>query len=137
MKIKRFLRVFGRRRAAVCLCTLATLLTVPGSLPAATTGSTSLHTPQGNTAGTANGDYVTDTGGINTSYKYFVEVPPGVTRLVLEVFDPDIGLGGNTEDTAGRDRDRGNTNPSYNTAATYNLFHPTGAARTPSFTTGN
>ncbi|MES1243153.1 MAG: C25 family cysteine peptidase [Acidobacteriota bacterium] len=125
------------RHAGLVLLTGAAFLAVPRLLPAASTGSSSLHTPQGNTAGTANGDYVTDTGGINTSYKYWVEVPPGVSRLVLEVFDPDIGLGGVNEDTAGRDRDRGNTNPTYNTTTTYNLFHPTGAARTPSFTTGS
>lgn len=137
MKIKRFLRVFGRRRVVLCLSTLATFLAIPGSLPAATTGSTSLHTPQGSTAGTANGDYVSDTGGMNSVYRYFIEVPPGVSRLVVELFDPDIGLGGITEDTAGRDRDRGNTNPTYNTSAAYSLFNPSGSVRTTSFTTGN
>lgn len=129
-------RIFGRRTAVVCLIT-ATALAAPRLLTAATTGATSLHTPQGSDAGTANGDYVSDTGGMNTVYRYFIEVPPGVSRLVVEMFDPDIGLGGANEDIAGRDRDRGNTSPSYNTSATYSLFNPAGSTRTTSFTAGS
>jgi hypothetical protein len=128
-------RVFGR--FAVVFLVVVTVLAVPRLLTAASTGSTALYTPQGSTAGTGNGDYVSDTGGMNTVYRYFIEVPPGLTRLVVEMFDPDIGLGGITEDTAGRDRDRGNTNPSYNTSAAYSLLNPSGAARTTSFTAGN
>jgi hypothetical protein len=113
------------------------LLAVPRLVSAASTGTTGLYTPQGSTAGTADGDYVSDTGGMNTSYKYFIEVPPGVSRLVVEVFDPDLGLGGASEDTTGRDRGRGTTNPIYNTSAAYSLFNPSGSGRTTSFTTGS
>jgi hypothetical protein len=113
------------------------LLAVPRLLPAASTGTTALYMPQGSTAGTPNGDYVSDTGGMNTVYRYFIEVPPGLTRLVVEMFDPDIGLGGTSEDLAGRDRDRGNTIPSYNTSAAYSLLNPSGATRTTSFATGS
>ena len=137
MRPERLSRTARRRHVAVYLFTATALLAAPRLLPAASTGTTSLHTPQGSTAGTANGDYVSDTGGMNSVYRYFIEVPPGVSRLVVEVFDPDIGLGGATEDTAGRDRDRGNTTPSYNTSAAYSLFHPSGSGRTTSFTTGN
>ncbi|HEX3128358.1 MAG TPA: C25 family cysteine peptidase [Thermoanaerobaculia bacterium] len=88
-------------------------------------------------SGLLNGDYVSDMGGMNTAYRYFIEVPPGVSRLVVEVFDPDIGLGGANEDLAGRDRDRGNSSPTYDTSATYSLFNPSGSARTTSFTAGS
>lgn len=128
-------RVFGR--FAVVLVVFVTLLAVPRLLTAATTGSASPYTPQGSGATTPNGDYVSDTGGMNTYYRYFIEVPPGVSRLVVDVFDPDIGLGGTNEDTAGRDRDRGNTNPSYNTSTAYSLFNPAGTVQTTNFTTGN
>ncbi len=100
------------------------LLAGASPLLAATTGQTALYTPQGNTAGTANGDYVTAaTGGLNTFYRYFIEVPPGLGRLVVEVFDADIGRGGANEDTAGRDRDRSG---SYDTSVSYTLIRPNG-----------
>lgn len=102
-------------------------------LSAGSTGATALHMPQGSTAGTANGDYVSDAGGLNTFYRYFVEVPPGVTRLQVELFDADVGLGGATEDTAGRDRDRSG---GFTSTATYTLLDPAGTARTTRFTTG-
>ncbi|HKO58661.1 MAG TPA: hypothetical protein VJ276_22535, partial [Thermoanaerobaculia bacterium] len=103
------------------------------SLNAASTGSTALLTPQGTDAGTATGDYVSDTNALNTSYHYWVEVPPGLTTLTVDVFDPDIGLGGATEETAGRDRDRGGA---YDGTAAYSIFKPNGTARTASFATG-
>ncbi|MFL6233452.1 MAG: hypothetical protein ACJ76N_10000, partial [Thermoanaerobaculia bacterium] len=64
---------------------LAVLLAA-GSWPlwAASTGDSALHMPQGPCAGTANGDYVTaSTGGLNTFYRYFIEVPPGLGRLTV------------------------------------------------------
>jgi len=105
---------------------LAAIL-VAGALPlrAASTGQAALYMPQGSGAGTANGDYVTATGGLNTFYRYFIEVPPGLTRLVVEVFDPDVGRGGATEDDAGRDRDR--NGGSFVSTATYTLLRPDGS----------
>jgi len=88
---------------------------------AGSTGQTALHMPQGDAAGTANGDYVSDTSGLNTVYRYWIEVPQSLSRLVLEIFDADVGRGGGTEDTAGRDRDRGG---GFTTAAVYQLFRP-------------
>ena len=38
-------------------------------LSAGSTGTAALHMPQGSTAGTANGDYVSDAGGLNTFYR--------------------------------------------------------------------
>jgi hypothetical protein len=99
--------------------TLALSLSV--SLYAATTGTASLHMPQGSAAGTANGDYVSDTNGLNTVYRYFIEVPPNVGRLVVEIFDADIGRGGAGEDDAGRDRDRAG---GWDGEADYSLIRP-------------
>ncbi|HEV2853230.1 MAG TPA: C25 family cysteine peptidase [Thermoanaerobaculia bacterium] len=108
-----------RRPVATLLA--AALLAGPLPLRAASTGTTSLHTPQGSGAGTANGEYVATT--LNTFYRYFIEVPPNVGRLVVEVFDPEIGRGGANEDTSGRDRDRGG----YDTSADYILIRPDGS----------
>src|SRR6185295_5199214 len=95
--------------------------------------------PQGEGAGTANGDYITATpGGLNAVYRYYIEVPPSVSRLVVDLFDADIGLGGTGEDDAGRDRQRELTSGNgWNTTATYTLTNPAGTARTTNFTTGN
>ncbi|HEY3568828.1 MAG TPA: C25 family cysteine peptidase [Thermoanaerobaculia bacterium] len=108
-----------------------TLLAGPLPLRAASTGSTALQTPQGGGTATANGEYVSTT--LNTFYRYFIEVPSGLTHLTVEVFDPDIGLGGTTEANAGRDRDRNG----FDSAATYSLLGPEGSSRTTSFTAGN
>ncbi|HST22439.1 MAG TPA: C25 family cysteine peptidase, partial [Blastocatellia bacterium] len=93
--------------------------------PQASTGTTSLFTVQGNDSGTTSGDYVTEDGALNTFHRYFIEVPPGLGRLTVEIFDADVGDGGANEDTAGRDRDRGG----YNTTATYTLIDPGGTTR--------
>lgn len=93
--------------------------------PQASSGSTALLIAQGRASGSGNGDYVTDSGSLNTFHRYFIEVPPGLGRLVVEIFDADIGDGGNNEDTAGRDRDRNG----YDSTATYTLIDPTGITR--------
>ena len=106
------------------LTALVALALLAGPLPlrAASTGDTALHTPQGGGTGTANGEYVSTT--LNTVYRYFIEVPPGLGRLTVEVFDADIGRGGANEDTAGRDRDRNG----YDTAVNYTLIRPDGTS---------
>ncbi|HJQ22593.1 MAG TPA: C25 family cysteine peptidase [Blastocatellia bacterium] len=92
--------------------------------PAAST--TALLTPNGSGAGTTNGDYVSaSSGGLNTFYRFFIEVPSGLSHLVVEIFDADVGRGGANEDTAGRDRDRNG----YDTAVTYTLRDPSGTTR--------
>ncbi len=101
---------------------------------AGSTGSASPLTPQGNGGGTANGDFISSSGtGRNTYYRYFVEVPSGISRLVIEIFDADIGAGGAGDATGGRDRDR----LGYDSSASYSLLDPSGTARTTRFTTGN
>jgi hypothetical protein len=118
-----------RRPLAALL--VSALLAGPLPLRAASTGSTALHTPQGGGTATANGEYVSTT--LGTFYRYFIEVPSGLSRLTVEMFDPDVGLGGTGEASAGRDRDRNG----FDTATTYSLIGPEGSTRTTSFTTGN
>jgi hypothetical protein len=90
---------------------------------AGSTGQTRLYMPQGADAGTANGDYVMATTGLNTYYSYFVEVPPSLSRLVVEIFDADVGAGGAGEVAAQRDRDRGGA---YDSTFDYSLLNPSG-----------
>ena len=127
----------GLRWLVPCLSALA-LLTAP-AVHAASTGTTGLYMPQGDGAGTANGDYITATGGLNTFYRYFIEVPSGQSRLVVDIFDADVGQGGTTEDDAGRDRSRDidGDGVNFDSTATYTLVNPAGATRNTQFTTGN
>ncbi|MGH9819617.1 MAG: hypothetical protein ACRD43_05560, partial [Pyrinomonadaceae bacterium] len=76
----------------------------------ASSGTTQLLTVQGSGAGLNNGDYVSDGNGLDSPHRYFIEVPPGQTHLSVQIFDPDIGLGGAAEEAAGRDRARGTYN---------------------------
>lgn len=115
---------------ALALCTMR----FPSrKVEAAGTGSTALITVQGSGTGTDFGDYVSSSDGLNTSYHAFVEVPPGLARLTVDIFDADIGLGGTAEATAGRDRDRGG----FDSSARYTIFNPSGQQRTTQFTTGD
>ncbi|HYG64936.1 MAG TPA: hypothetical protein VEL74_20305, partial [Thermoanaerobaculia bacterium] len=127
----------GRARTGLLALTAAAALLVP-TVPArsASTPNGQWVTPQGSSAGTANGDYLSSNSpdGLDEPYRYFVEVPPGLSRLVIELFDADLGAGGGTEDTAGRDRDRAG---GFDGEATYTLVHPSGATRNVRFTTGN
>jgi hypothetical protein len=100
--------------------------------PNASSG-TQLFMINGGGSSTANGDYTSDDDGLNTFYRYYIEVPAGTSRLAIDLFDADIGTGTN-EDDAGRDRARGSA---FNTAATYTLVNPAGATRTGNFTTGD
>jgi peptidase C25-like protein len=114
-------------------------LAFAAALYAGTTGTTGLHMPQGDEATRPNGDFVSDNdaGALNTFYRYFIEVPPGIDRLQIQLFDADIGLGGGTEDTAGRDRTRNGNGTTFSTTATYRLFDPNGTAQPTRFTTGD
>jgi hypothetical protein len=113
------MKAFLPLRTLAILAILALTL-APLPLGAGTTGQTALLTPQGGGTTTANGEYVSTT--LNTSYHFFIEVPPGLGQLVVEVFDADVLRGGAAETTAGRDRAR-------TTATTfdYTLFRPDGS----------
>jgi hypothetical protein len=110
----------------------ALLALITGTLYAGSTGTTQLHTPQGSGAGTANGDYVSDATALDTSYHYFVEVPSGLARLVIDVYDADVLLGGTAEAPAGRDRERTTVS-----TARYSVYGPNGTVRNTLFTTGD
>jgi hypothetical protein len=96
------------------LIIVATIATVVALAPiwAGGTPSDQLFMPQGSAAGTANGDYLstpTGSGGVQLPYRYWIEVPAGASRLVVDLYDPDWGAGGTTEAASNRDRDRGGT----------------------------
>lgn len=102
--------------------------------PSAASGTTNLFTITGGGAGTNLGDYVSaGTGGLDTFYSFFVEVPPAISELNLEIFDADVGLGGAAEAGAGRDRAR----TGFDSSVTYSVIDPSGATRPISFTTGD
>lgn len=112
-------------------------------LPAAFAGSTTTGAPfmpHGSGAARNTGDYIscavgTPTG-LNSPYRYFIEVPPGLSRLVVDIFDADVGLGGTAEAAAGRDRQNPNTS-NWDTSVNYTLWNPAGTAQTTVFSQGN
>ena len=114
-------RVSGMRRTTALAAIGLLALTFP--LGAGSSGQTNLYMPQGAAAGTANGDYIIATTGLNTYYSYYVEVPPSLSRLVVELFDVDFGAGGGGEAAAQRDRGRG----AFDSDAQYELRNPAGA----------
>ena len=129
-----------RRLFAAGVCALVFAYAMPlnaGSTGPFTAGATtgSLHMPQGEDAGTANGDFVSDNDAVAITgpYRYFIELPANSTKLQVELYDADVGIDSDGEDILNRDRDRGG----YDSTAVYRLFNPAGVAVTPRFTTGN
>jgi hypothetical protein len=120
-------RLFLRRAAqARRLRRLGAVLLLMGASEAfaGSSGSTNLFTPAGDDRAAALGDFISATvgnGGIATFYRYFIEVPPGLTRLRVQVFDADILQGGAGESVAGRDYDDGAATV---TTAIYTLVRP-------------
>ncbi len=106
-----------------------------GEMPSneASSVTSSLFTITGSGAATDFGDYVSSSAALNTYYSYFIEVPPNLNRLSVDIFDADVGAGGSGEASAGRDRARG----SFNSAAQYSLRDPSGAIRPVMFTHGD
>lgn len=106
-----------------------------GAIPSneASSVTSSLFTITGSGAATDFGDYVSSSAALNTYYSYFIEVPPTLSRLSVDIFDADVGAGGSGEASAGRDRARG----SFNSAAQYSLRDPSGVVRPVMFTSGD
>lgn len=96
--------------------------------------------PHGSGAARNTGDYIsrssTAPAGLNSPYRYFIEVPPGLSRLVVDVFDADVGLGGTAEAAAGRDRQNPATG-SWDTSVSYTLWNPAGVSQTTVFSQGD
>lgn len=126
----------GMHRGAVRVVAGTAFMGVALLASAGATRTNEWFTPAGSGAVTSNGDYVSAAAGLNVPYRYYIEVPPALSRLVIDLFDADIGAGGSGEagsGQTGRDRARG----SFNTTAVYRLFDPSGAPVATSFTTGN
>lgn len=114
-------------RLAVCSLLIAALSPAGDPARAASTGTTALFMPQGSGAVSQFGDYITSNNPtapatpLNTVYRYFIEVPAGLARLRVQIFDADVGAGAG-EDVAQRDRSRG----TFSTSAKYTLIRPNG-----------
>lgn len=98
---------------------------------AASTGTAPLLFASGSGSGSASGAFVGST--LDTYYSFFVEVPPSLGRLDVDVFDADVGLGGAAEGIAGRDRARN----AFNSTVAYSLRAPDGQVVSTRFTTGS
>ena len=118
-----------RERFLLVLVTCTTVL-ASAELNAGSTRPGELFMPQGGAATTDNGDFImaTPSPGLGEPYHYFIEVPPNLSQLVVELFDADVGAGGGTEAAANRDRARSNPGNDWNTTATYTLYNPSGTS---------
>jgi Peptidase family C25 len=115
-----------------------------GRAQAATTGSTNLLMPQATGAESQFGDFITSnfasgpgSGGnpcpgctavpLDTIYRYYIEVPSGLSRLRIQIYDADFGANTDgAEDATGaaqRDRRRHGT---FNSKVKYTLIRPDG-----------
>jgi hypothetical protein len=137
-------RLAGRLVTSLLIAASTLLAIGEGPARAASTGSTNLLMPQGTGAEVQFGDFITSnfastcTGciagaGLDTLYRFYIEVPAGLTRLRIQIFDPDIGAGdtggGGIEGPAQRDRCRGVatcTTADYSTNVKYTLINPAG-----------
>jgi hypothetical protein len=80
----------------------------------------------------SNGEYVTEDDGLNSTYRYFIEVPSGYSgTLTIDLFDADTGAGGSSDPW---DYAHGG---SFDTTLTYSLTSPSGGTLTPTFTTSS
>lgn len=121
----------GRRRSGWTFHLTALTALIAAQAFAGGTPTTAPIVFQGSTASNANGEYLMSTMG--GPARFFIEVPSGLTRLKVDIWDADIGQGGAGEATApGRDRSRGG----FSTTATYSLFDPAGVTRPVAFGTG-
>lgn len=116
------------------LCLFLALL-LPWPAFAASTGSTSLLIVQGSGSTTGQGDYIStpDGAGLDTYYSFFIEAPPSLSQLDVELYDADIGAGGAADATNNRDRER----TAYDTSVNYSLRAPNGSTVATRFATGN
>ena len=103
------------------------VLLIPKVSFAAYTPTNQLLKQIGSGAPTSYGDYVSSSGGLNTYYSYYIEVPPGTGRLVIRIYDADVGMGSANDWTS----------DSFNTSCNYTLYDPNGNTVTQSFYTGN
>lgn len=108
----------------------------PSNVALSTTNRNSLIGLLGPDRGFGFGDYLTDRvsglqrGGAVETYDFYVEVPPGQTQLVVQIFDADAGAGDNLGTPAVNEdlHDQDNTTAGWSMVTTYELFDPSGAS---------
>ncbi len=134
--ISRSSRISSTIVLAVVVASFVCLLPHPadgGGTPATGTTSDQLINQQGSGVPTEYGDYIASSSAIDSAYSYWLEVPSGLSRLVVEIFDADVYAGG-AADLAG-ERDRQLTSGG---SVEYRLFDPSGTEITSTnFTDGN
>ena len=101
-------------RRAVCF--LGLLFALTSLIPAG--GHQSPYWAAQNGAGDAlgNGDYVSDDSGLNTYYRYWIEVPAGLTQMRIWIFDADTGGLNDFQ-----------TGTTWNTTTWYDVYYPSGS----------
>jgi hypothetical protein len=126
-------------RLLACLSLLAAPSVYSHPAYAGSTGTTNLLMPQGAGTESQDGDFFSSdnrstgcTGctltPLNTIYRYYIEVPAGLTQLRVQIFDADVGVGGLTEQYSQRDRTRNNgADGPFGLTAKYTLKNPAGA----------
>jgi hypothetical protein len=122
------------RGLAVLVAVLSTFLAsnpklaLAGGTPVTWSVTDQLITQQGSGVPTEYGDYISSSSGLNARYSYYIEVPSGLTQLVIDIFDADVGTNAfNNDQLNDRDRAIG----AYNTCARYQVYRPDGTqART-------
>lgn len=85
-----------------------------------------LHTPIGAAAPTARGDYISSSAGMNSYYSYFIEVPPGLAQMRVQIYDGNVYNFFSTYD---------GLSGTWNTYVTYTLYPPPGSPLPPATTT--
>ena len=94
-----------------------------GGTPVSGSVTDQLITQQGSGVLTEYGDYIGSSRGLNARYSYFIEVPSGLSQLVIDIFDADVGQGSN-EQLNERDRDLGGGG--FNSCVRYSVYRPAG-----------
>jgi len=114
----------GHRYKFLFWIPIIALLCLPYPGSAATTGTTALLQQLGSGAPTSYGDFVSSAqaGGMNNIYRFFLEVPSGLSSLRVRIFDADIGRGA----TNRHDWQAGGGGASWNTSCRYSLQNPSG-----------
>jgi MYXO-CTERM domain-containing protein len=109
---------------------LAVILASTFASDARGAGSEFPHMQLGSGQPTSFGDVVSSAGGLDSAYRYFIEVPPGAPQLIVGIYDLDLGEGLDSDplDFVGPDPDM-STTPQFDTTVIYRLFDPTGTLR--------
>ncbi|HEY8020138.1 MAG TPA: C25 family cysteine peptidase [Thermoanaerobaculia bacterium] len=126
--------LFPRRTTIAAGVVLAASLLAGGSDAFGASSGGVVFSPKGGASATGVGDYVSSSAGLNTSYRYFIEVPSGASKLVVDLFDADVGHGGFPGDQWDFPHTGDN---SFDTTCTYTLLNPSGTAQPLRYSAGN